>query len=296
MVTHRVGTGGNQTLELLADYLGHEANNVLGAIGCVAAGVIGAFVWGFGFGGPHGMTSSWMATVIGLLIAIFCIVFRGRGTRMALLSAVVALAAISGGRFFGAWVVLNRDWGYRDRLMVSREIYKDTDTSAEASRMLRALADYKQSKGEADYPALILKHEFEIGEPDGKVSEAELARFKEHWAPLLKRWAENLPKPNELAGQVMSVHVDIFEQEYKSKVTITDIVTYDLNFIDVFLALLGAMVAGAVATLISEKLELKRQAEEKKIREATKRLALPKLAPLPPKKKPAPPRGPSAKA
>lgn len=292
MVTHRVGTGGNQTLELLADYLGHEANNVLGAIGCIGAGIISAFVWGFSFGGPHGMTSSWLAMVIGIFIAIFCIVFRGRGTKMAVLAAVTALAAILGGHFFGGWVVLNRDWGYHDRLAISREIYKDTDTSAEASRMLRALADFKQLKGDAEYPALIVKHNFEIGTADGQVSEAELAEFKQHWAPMLKRWAENLPKSNELAGQVMAVHVDIYEQEFKANTSITDIATYDLNFIDVFFALLGAMVAGAMVMLVSSKLELRRQAEEKKRREAAERAPLPKL---PGKKKPVSTGGPSAK-
>ncbi len=294
MEEHRVGMGGTLTLELLADYLGHEANNVLGAIGCIGAGLIGAFVWGFGFGGPHGMTSSWLAMVIGFLIAKFCIVFRGRGTKMAILAAVVALGAIFGGRFFGGWVVLNREWGYRDRQMIAREIYKDTDTSAEASRMLRALADYKQSKGEADYPALIVKHNFEIGQANGEVSGAELAEFKQHWAPLLKRWAENLPKSNELAGQVMAVHIDIYEEEFKANTSITDIATYDLNFVDVFFALLGAMVAGAMVMLVSSKLELRRQAAEKAKREKAERAPLPKLAPIPGKRKPTGPAGPSA--
>jgi hypothetical protein len=294
MEEHRVGTGGTLTLELLADYLGHEANNVLGAIGCIGAGLIGAFVWGFGFGGPHGMTSSWLAMVIGFLIAIFCIVFRGRGTKMAILAAVVALVAIFGGRFFGGWVVLNREWGYRDRMMIAREIYKNTDTNAEASRTLRALADFKQLKGDAEYPALIVKHNFEIGEPDGHVSETELAEFKQHWAPLLKRWAESLPKSNELAGQVMAVHIDIYEAEFKANTSITDIATYDLNFVDVFFALLGAMVSGAMVMLVSGKLELRRQATEKAKREKAERAPLPKLTPVPGKKKPVATDRPSA--
>lgn len=293
MVTHSVGKGGNQTLELLADYLGHEANNVLGAIGCIGAGALGAFVWGFSFGGPRGMTSSWLATVMGLMIAIFCIAFRGRGKAMAALAAIVALAAVFGGHFFAAWLTLNRDWSYRERQMVLREVDENTDTAAEASNLLRSLGEFKQMKGEGEYPAFIVKHNFELGKPDGQVSEAELAQFKQHWAPLLKRWLESPPKQNEMLGQVMDVHIDIYEAEFKAANTVTDLATHDLNFIDVFFALLGAMVAGATVTLVSGKLELRRQAEEKQKREKAERAPLAKLAGVAARKKPTGRDGPS---
>jgi len=252
--------------------------NLLGIIGAVLGGIIGAAIWGLGFGGPGGMESTWFACVVGAITGGGCALFRGRGVGMALLAGLIAVGAVGGGKVFGSWIILNREWSWKDRLAVrhaTEQAMPFTDESY--SRLLDHIALFKDLP-EVEYGRFLVNLGFELGPADSVASEAELAFFKEEIAPKFSEWVKKPPNPKEAREAYYDIHVGGHERHIKASFTVMDLAMQPVRLLDVVFIVLGFGAAVAVVELVTDRARRAKEAADRKAKQTAERRPLPKMA------------------
>lgn len=257
---------------------------LLGLVGAVLGGTIGAAIWGLGAGGPTGFESTWTAILLGALVGTGCVLFGGRGLAMALCAGGISVAFMFAGKAFAAWIVLNREWGYSDRLAIAaaHERAHPFDQKRYDDLIVAAYA-YGRVAGPNDYPQFIVDRGFEFDPPNGVASEAELARFETIWAPMLQRWSRERPQFKKARDEYLDAYVRDFELEYKSTKTTTDLfLDTRLDLFDFLFGVLGLITPIGIVETVTESARMRREAEERKARQMAERKPLPRMSPTKP--------------
>lgn len=255
----------------------------LGLVGALLGAMLGAVIWGLGFGGPGGMEGSWVALLVGALTGSGCALLGGRGMKMALLAGFLAVAAMLGGRVLGAWIVLNREWGWKDRQAITAGALRRAPfEDATYDRMLRQIGEFKETPPD-QMESFILRWGYELGEPDRQVSALELEHFQSDVAPHLTAWASKLPKQNEAREAYYDIVARGYERHFKATTPLWQIARPPLDLVDLLFAIGGLVVAVAVVETVTEKARMAREAAERAARQKAERKPLPRGKPAPTK-------------
>lgn len=259
--------------------------NPTGIVGALIGGCLGAVLWGLGAGGPNGFEGSNIAILVGVLVGGGCVLLKGRGVKMALLCCVVSILSIFAGKAFACWLVLNREWGYSDRLPIQAASERENPFDQEAySNLLKNVGAFSSLSEPGEYPRFIVERGFEVEPADGAVSTAELEAFKKWWVPLLIRWKKELPRFKEAREDYLETLSRAEEERFKATHTVLDLFkSWSYHPLDILYLALALVIPVVIVETVTERARMKREARERMARQAAERKPLPKMLPAKPR-------------
>ncbi len=199
-------------------------------IAALIGGVVGALIWA-AIVHFTGYEVGYVAWAIGGLVGFCSYYFGSHGSTAGSICAVLAILSILGGKFFGSQLAV--DQGIEEGIV---ELYGDRTREAE---------NFAKLESKDEYARFMVDHHFtEVGSAE-EVSQEELVRFEEDYAPYLRQFHAEKP---DLETWLKSEEVLQIRADAAEEISLVDLVVSNLSPIDLIFALLGIVTAFKVGS------------------------------------------------